>query len=57
VFLPPLKPVPKNASDADRKAMYWEYCDLLVKLKPSRFLAIGVKKRWWNLKRQHPRTR
>lgn len=37
-------------------ATYAEYCDEMVRLNPRNFLPVGVLRRWWHWKLQHPRT-
>lgn len=54
---PEMKPVPKGAGFEVRKQMYLDYVEELVRLNPDRFLPLGMRRRWWNLKREHPLTR
>lgn len=53
---PYMKPVPPGADRATRERMFLEYVDELVRLNPRLYLPLGVKRRWWHLKLEHPRT-
>jgi|APLak6261664116_1056043.scaffolds.fasta_scaffold52655_2 hypothetical protein len=37
LYIPPLKPVPENATQEDRQKMYEEYCAELIKCNPRNF--------------------
>jgi hypothetical protein len=56
VIRPEMKHVPNGASRRVREDMYLEYIEELVRLNPQRYLPIGQRKRWWNLRLEHPRT-
>lgn len=54
---PPIKPVPDDATQADRDRMLNEFKLAVVAMYPNCFLPVGVRKRWWHwFKMQHPLT-
>lgn len=58
LHIPAIQPVGICASEKEKREAYIRYCVLLAELNPSRFLPVGVKKRWWHLfKTEHPLTR
>jgi hypothetical protein len=56
-ILPRLYEVSANATKEEREAMYRAYVTKIVELNPWNFLPLGVKKKWYNFKREHPLTK
>lgn len=54
--IPDMPKVPLTVTRKIRDEMFLDWCNLLVELNPNGFLPIGVKKRWWHFKTEHPRT-
>lgn len=57
IYFPPCKPVPEGATEETRRQMYFDHIDLILEMNPGCFLPLGVHRRWWNLKAEHPLTR
>jgi hypothetical protein len=55
-YIPALAKVDAEASQEMRQAMFRDWCCKLVAMNPGRFLPLGVKRRWWHLKLEHPLT-
>lgn len=56
VILPPFLKELAGATREERAAALLEYKLLLVTLNPGRFLPVGVKRRRWHFRLQHPLT-
>jgi hypothetical protein len=49
IKIPPMEPVPEDASKEERQAMYDEYCASVQRLNPRHFNANGTQKSTWDM--------
>jgi hypothetical protein len=55
-YIPPHAKIDAGTSQEMRQAMFRDWCVKLVEMNQGRFLPLGVKRRWWHLKLEHPLT-
>ena len=56
MYFPPLERIPDGATEATRRRMYLKFVVRLVAMYPNQFLPVGVRKRWWHWRIEHPLT-